>query len=210
MVDMVAWARQRGCLVVCSCLATHAVVKAFYGIDRVRLPHKCWGVYPHSLLAPHHPLVQQVDAGWRVPHSHMYSVTRQQLEDVGICVLVDNVEAGVYAAVSQNPLEFVFLQGHPEYDANSLLKEFRREVQRFSDGVISRFPRVPEHCFGDDALETIAQFRAAVVGAKAKGGPLPHFPEQRLEANLQNVWRTTGQQLFGNLLRLVHQTKCRR
>ena len=140
----------------------------------------------------------------------MYSVTRQQLEDVGICVLAEGVEAGVYAAVSQNPLEFLFLQGHPEYDANSLLKEFKREVQRFCDDVIPGFPRVPEHCFGDDAIETIAHFRAAVVGAKAKGGPLPDFPEQQLEAHLENVWSTTGHRLFGNLLQLVHRAKCRR
>ena len=210
MVDMVAWARQRGCLVVCSSLATHAVVKAFYGIDRVRLPYKCWGVYPHALLEPHHPLLQDVDAGWHAPHSHLYSVTRQQVEDVGICVLADGVEAGVYVAVSQNPLEFLFLQGHPEYDANSLLKEFKREVQRYSDDVIPEFPRVPEHSFGDDAIEIIAQFRAAMIGAQARGGPLPGFPEQRLEAGLQNVWRTTGHQLFGNVLELVHHAKHRR
>ena len=154
--------------------------------------------------------MQDVDAGWHAPHSHLYSVTRQQLEDVGICVLADGVEAGVYVAVSQNPLEFLFLQGHPEYDATSLLKEFKREVQRFSDDVIPEFPRVPEHCFGDDAIETIARFRAAMVGAKAKGGPLPDFPEQRLEAGLQNVWRTTGHQFFGNVLELVHHAKRRR
>ena len=114
------------------------------------------------------------------------------------------------AAVSQKPLEFVVLQGQPEYDANSLLKEFKREVQRFCDDVIPGFPRVPEHCFGDDAIETIAHFRAAVVGAKAKGGPLPDFPEQQLEAHLENVWSTTGHRPFGHLLQLVHRAKCRR
>ena len=153
--------------------------------------------------------MENVDAGWRAPHSHVYAVTRQQLEDAGICVLADGVEAGVYAAVSQNPTEFLFLQGHPEYDANSLLKEFKREIQRFFDDVSTGFPRVPEHCFGDDAIETIAQFSAAVVAAKKKGGSLPDFPEERLAANLQNVWRTTGQRLFGNVLKLVHQAKCR-
>ncbi len=137
----------------------------------------------------------------------MYGVTRQQLEDVGIRVLVDSVEAGVYAAVSENLLEFVFLQGHPEYDANSLLKEFKREVLRFADGVIPVFPHMPENCFGNDAIETIAQFRAALGGAKSKGDPLPKFPEQRLEANLQNLWRTTGHQLFDNLLREIHRAK---
>ena len=207
MVDMVAWARQCACPVVCSCLATHAVVQAFYGIDRRRLPEKCWGVYAHSLLEPNHPLVQHIDAGWQAPHSHLYSVTRQQLEQAGICVLADGVEAGVYAAVSRKPLEFLFLQGHPEYDANSLLKEFKREVQRFGAGAIPEFPRVPEHCFGADAIETIAQLRVASVEAKTNGGPAPSFPEEQLEVGLQNVWRTTGRQLFDNLLRLIHDAK---
>ena len=204
LVDMVAWARQCACPVVCSCLATHAVVKAFYGIDRRRLPEKCWGVYPHSLLEPNHPLVQNIDAGWQAPHSHLYGVTRQQLEDAGICVLAEGVTAGVYAAVSRKPLELLFLQGHPEYDANSLLKEFKREVQRFGADVIPEFPRVPEHCFDADALETVARLRAAWAEAKTSGGPAPRFPEEQLEVNLRNVWRTTGGQLFDNLLRLIH------
>ena len=95
----------------------------------------------------------------------------------------------------------------PEYDANSLLKEFKREVRRFDADMIPEFPRVPEHCFGADAMETIAQLRGASVEAKANGSPAPKFPEAQLEVGLQNVWRTTGRQLFDNLLRLIHDSK---
>ena len=207
MIDMVEWARGCACPVVCSCLATHAVVKALYGIDRCRLPEKCWGVYPHALLEPNHPLVQNIDTGWQAPHSHLYAVTRRQLEDADICVVAEGAEAGVYAAVSRKPLEFLFLQGHPEYDANSLLKEFKREVRRFGADAIAEFPRVPAHCFGADAIETIARLRLASLDAKANGGPAPRFPEEQLEVNLQNVWSTTGRQLFGNLLRLIQDAK---
>ena len=207
MLDLVAWARRCACPVVCSCLATHAVVKALYGIDRRRLPEKCWGVYAHTLLEPKHPLVQNIDTGWHVPHSHLYGVTRRQLEDAGLCVLAEGVEAGVYVAVSRTPLEFLFLQGHPEYDANSLLKEFKREVRRFNDGLIPEFPRVPAHCFGADALETVAALRVASVDAKTNGGSVPCFPEALLEGGVRNVWRTSGGQLFDNLLRLIHEAK---
>ena len=73
-----------------------------------------WGRrLPHSARSSISPLVQDVDAGWHAPHSHLYSVTRQQVEDVGICVLADGVEAGVYVAVSQNPLEFLFCRAIP-------------------------------------------------------------------------------------------------
>ena len=39
-------------------------------------------------------------------------------------------EAGVHAAVSEDGFRRVYFQGHPEYDANSLLKEYKREVLR--------------------------------------------------------------------------------
>ena len=207
MLDLVAWAQRCACPVVCSCLATHVVVKALYGIDRRRLPEKCWGVYAHTLIEPNHPLVQNIDTGWHAPHSHLYGVTRRQLEDAGLCVLAEGVEAGVYVAVSRTPVEFLFLQGHPEYDANSLLKEFKREVRRFNDGLIPEFPRVPAHCFGADALETVAALRVASVDAKTNGGSVPCFPEAQLEGGVRNVWRTSGGQLFDNLLRLIHEAK---
>lgn len=203
MIDMINWARQQGCPVVCSCLATHAVAKEFYGVDRVLLPKKCWGVYPHVLLDPQHPLVRNIDAGWQAPHSHVYGVTCQQLEPVGIRVLVDSAEAGVYLAVTRHSPEFVFLQGHPEYDANSLLKEFKREVMRFTGGMIPEFPELPDNYFGEAAIEIIAQYQDDLVDAKSKGEAPPQFPEQRLEAGLKTPWAATGTQLFENLLRMV-------
>ena len=49
-----------------------------------------------------------------------------------------------------------------------------------------------------------------MVGAQARGGPLSDCPEQWLEAGLQHVWSTTGHQLCGNVLTLVHHAKRRR
>ncbi len=207
MIDTIHWAKTRRCPVVCSCLATHAVVKEFYGIDRVRLPRKSWGVYSHECLGPGHPLIQDVDSDWRGPHSHYFGVTRQQLESVGIEVLVDGEDAGVYLAVSDNYPEFVFLQGHPEYDANSLLKEFKREVYRFVAGDVAEFPGLPENYLTLEDTEIISQFRDELVHAMSSAKSLPSFPEQRLQAGLSCSWRAAGLRLFDNLLREVHHAK---
>lgn len=207
MIDTIKWARSQCCPVVCSCLATHAVVKEFYGVDRIRLPQKCWGVYPHECRDSQHPLIRGTQVDWRGPHSHVYGVTRQQLECRGIEVLVDGEEAGVYVAVSDRYPAFVFLQGHPEYDHNSLLKEFKRELQRFVDGANDTFPRLPENYFAMEAMECLQRFLKQLVRATDRSEILPDFPENRLEQGIESVWRSAGVQLFNNLLREVHHAK---
>jgi homoserine O-succinyltransferase len=47
---------------------------------------------------------------------------------------VASAQVGVHMAVSPDQFRAVYTQGHPEYDANSLLKEYKREVFRFLNG----------------------------------------------------------------------------
>ena len=44
---VIGWAAENVTSVLCSCLATHALVKQLYGIERQPLPRKLWGVYGH-------------------------------------------------------------------------------------------------------------------------------------------------------------------
>ena len=72
-----------------------------------------------------------VNTRFDVPHSRFNAVTPQQFAEAGLNVLVESDEIGVHLAASDDGLRLVFFQGHPEYDANSLLKEYKREVLRF-------------------------------------------------------------------------------
>jgi homoserine O-succinyltransferase len=58
LLEVVQWAKDNVASILCSCLASHALVKAGHGIDRRRLPRKQWGVYSHRLSAPGHPLLR--------------------------------------------------------------------------------------------------------------------------------------------------------
>ena len=203
--EIIAWASQNTASVLCSCLATHAIVKALYGIERTPLPRKCWGVYRHRLACAH-PLLKDVNTRFDVPHSRHNQITREQLEAKGLKVLVESKEAGVHVAVSPDQFRLVFFQAHPEYDANSLLKEYKREVHRFVGGARLDYPPHPEHYFSPDAAVVADAYRERVLGAHREGTAPPAFPELELESNLDNTWRDSAKAVFNNWIRLVHKT----
>ncbi|MFQ5938127.1 MAG: homoserine O-succinyltransferase, partial [Acidiferrobacterales bacterium] len=108
LTDIMDWGREHVCSVLCSCLATHADVKQQHHVERIRLPQKRWGVYSHRVMDPAHPLVSNINTRFDAPHSHVYEVTRTQLEAVGIRVLVESEEAGVHLAVSPDGFRMIY------------------------------------------------------------------------------------------------------
>ena len=205
LVDVMEWAARNVCSVVCSCLATHAYLKHFHGIARRRcLPGKRWGVYEHRHLASH-PLLANLNTRFDAPHSHVYEMTRADVEPAGVKVLSESEEAGIYLAVSRDGFRFVFFQGHPEYDKVSLAKEYKREVARFAAGEREAYPVYPERYFAAPARALLDRHRDAVLEARARGATPPAFPDAELEPRLDNTWTDTGKAMFNNWLGLVYQ-----
>ena len=204
LIEVVEWARDNVCSTLCSCLATHAVVQHYHGIERIKLPEKRWGVYSHRLLTRDHPLVRRVNTRFDAPHSHVYEVTEAQLAGVGIHVLAVSEEAGVHLAVSHDGFKFIYFQGHPEYDDNSLLKEYKREVMRFSTGVRADFAPLPLHYFTAEVAELLTSFRQRLTDSTERPAVFEEFPEKSVEALLENTWTDTGMAVFSNWLDLVY------
>ena len=98
--------------------------------------------------------------------------------------------------------QFVFLQGHPEYDPGTLGREYLHDMARFLAGETVERPAIPEHYF-DRATEN----RLAEIGAKAD---LSHYQEVVLGALPRQLWRTSTVRLIGNWLLLVAAAKARR
>jgi homoserine O-succinyltransferase len=99
----------------------------------------------------------------------------------------------------------VYFQGHPEYDRNSLLKEYKREVGRFLSGELEAPPPYPEQYLTPEAVERAEAYLHAAQVARAHGEPEPVFPEEAFDADLENSWGDTGRALFNNWLGLVYQ-----
>ena len=203
--EVIAWATENVTSVLCSCLATHALVKQLYGVKRQRLPAKKWGVYPHRITQKAHPLLRHINTRFDVVHSRYNGITRAQLEAAGLAILAEGEEGGVHMAVSPDQFRIVYFQGHPEYDYNSLLKEYKREVLRFIEGEIDEYPPHPENYFPPEAADIADEYEAIVVASQEANTPIPPFPEAAIDRYLDNTWGDTGKALFNNWLGLVYQ-----
>ena len=205
LLEVLDWGRENVASMLCSCLASHAVFQWLYGVRRTRLPAKRWGVYSHRVRDGAHPLVAGINTRFDTPHSRFNDVPREEMEAAGLKVLVESAEGGVLVATSPDGFRFIYFQGHPEYDRESLLKEYKREVGRYIQGECENYPPSPENYFTPPAAQRLAAYREAVVRARKLGTAAPAFPEAEVRPELDNTWADTSKALVNNWLGLVYQ-----
>jgi len=205
LMEVVRWADRNVASTLCSCLATHALLKYLYGIERQPLAQKRWGVYSHRISQPGHPLLRDINTRFDVPHSRYNEISRLQLENAGLTVLAESRAGGVHMAVSPDQFRMIYFQGHPEYDKNSLLKEYKREALRYLAGALDSPPSFPDNYFSAEAEVVAEQFVKQAKQTQAKDKPLPGSLEEELEAMLDNTWGDTAKALVNNWLGLVYQ-----
>ncbi len=202
---VIDWARDNVTSILCSCLATHAVLQFRYGKKRIPQPDKIWGVFPHRVVERHHPLVNDVNTRFDVPHSRWNAVTRQQFAAAGLRVLVEMEGDGVHLATSADGFRVVFFQGHPEYDTVSLLKEYKREVSLYAQGLRQDYPPFPANYFPVREKALLDEYRGRLEAARAGGGDIPEFPEQLVVRRVDNTWHDTAEAVVGNWMGLIYQ-----
>ncbi len=205
LADVMAWADDNVTSVLCSCLATHALVKYFYGIERQLMPAKKWGVYSHRINGTKHPLLRNINTRFDTPHSRWNEISRQQLEAAGLVILVESRDAGVHLVVSPDQFRKVYFQGHPEYSINSLLKEYKREVLRFLHGELDRPPPYPENYFSAECITIAETYLERALLAQQLRLPIPEFPEDAFLPYLDNTWGDTAKAIVNNWLGLVYK-----
>ncbi len=201
LIEVIDWAWENVTSTLCSCLATHAVLQFRYGQKRIPQPKKIWGVFPHRVVDKRHPLVNDVNSRFDVPHSRWNAITREQFEQAGLRVLVESDVAGVHLATSADGLRFVFFQGHPEYDTVSLLKEYKREVLRFQAGEIESYPPMPDNYLGIRERAILDEYRHRWQ----RGERELEFPEPLVAPRLDNTWHDTAEAVVANWMGLVYQ-----
>lgn len=205
LTEVFAWAKQNVTSILCSCLATHALIQSCYGVERTRLPAKRWGVFSHQVVDRQHPLVAEINTRFDVPHSRYNEVFKADMEKHGLKILVASEEAGVHLAVSPDGFRVIFFQGHPEYDDISLLKEYKREVMRFYNGERDDYPPYPEHYFDATVQNILSTYTEHVKAAKLAGEPIQQLPEAQIIEHLDITWRDSAKAVFNNWLGKVYQ-----
>jgi len=134
LVEVMDWAMENTNSILCSCLATHALLKYYFNIDRELRGQKSWGVFPHTVANSSNPLIAGLDDSFMGLHSHFYDLPLKKIQDTDLEILAYNSQAGFFLA-STTDTKLVLYQGHPEYDAISLLKEYQREITNFLSGL---------------------------------------------------------------------------
>ena len=145
--QVIDWAKENTLSSIYSCLAVHGAVLHLDGIERHSLPEKCIGVFKQTRTM-HHPLMLRVPERLRIPHSRWNEVREDALTESGYSILTKSASAGVDCFVKQHKASlFVCFQGHPEYEARSLLGEYRRDIGRFLRRENEGYPNMPQGYF---------------------------------------------------------------
>jgi homoserine O-succinyltransferase/O-acetyltransferase len=205
LIEVIDWAAENVTSTLCSCLATHAVLQFRYGQRRRPLGFKRWGVFTHRVVSRVHPLVNDVNTRFDVPHSRFNEIGRDQFDAAGLHVLAESDEAGVHLAVSEDGFRLVFFQGHPEYDTVSLLKEYKREVNRFAAGERPDYPPFPDNYIGVRDRAILEEHRDRILDALETGREPPEIPEARIAGDLHNTWHDTAEGVLGNWIGKIYQ-----
>lgn len=109
------------------CWGAQAGLYYHYGVDKVMLDQKMFGVFPHIVEQKKSMLLRGFDDIFMVPHSRHTTVLRSEIEKVPeLKILASSPLAGVYAISSKNSRQF-FIMGHSEYDAETLKTEYVRD-----------------------------------------------------------------------------------
>lgn len=180
MAALIDWAAQAPGHSLWSCLAAHAAALRLDGIERRRLARKKSGVLKSNVLTKGQPL----PATLSVCHSRMNELPREALVQHGYEIVAEAPGGNVDIFTKRFAAPFTFLQGHPEYDADSLMKEYRRDVGRFLSGQRNDYPEVPENYFDNDTVIGLENFRTTAERSRDPG-LTERFPEIVLSAGLE-------------------------
>ena len=157
LTDLIDWAKANTRSTIWSCLAAHAAVLHLDGIQRRRLPAKCHGIFDCE-AATNDPLTRAAPTPLKVSHSRLNEIVENDLVQAGYQVLTRSALAGVDVFTRQYASRFVFFQGHPEYDALSLQREYLRDVGRYLARERENYPHLPVSYFDAATEEKLARF----------------------------------------------------
>jgi homoserine O-succinyltransferase len=205
MARLLEWAADHVPTTMLSCLASHASILLFDGIDRVPRRAKCSGVFEGTVENPLDPLTAGLPDLVRIPHSRLNEVPEAALVDAGYRIVVGtgSSDAGwSVAARERRDGLFVLCQGHPEYGTLSLLREYRRDVRRclFGRGAVP-YPRLPDGYLRQEAVDNLTEFERRAHATYVDPRELwPTFPFDEVAASVENTWASASATLYANWL----------
>lgn len=126
------------------CWGAQAGLYYHYGIDKYDTDKKVFGVFEHKVTRKYNKLLRGFDEIFLAPHSRHTYVKKEDIKaQEELKILAESKEVGVLLASSKGGRQ-IFITGHLEYDSDTLLKEYQRDV-------LKGLPiDIPKNYFPDD------------------------------------------------------------
>ena len=135
-----------------------------------------------------------------MPHSRWNGIEEKALLSFDYEILANSKDCGVDMFVKSMRSMFVFFHGHPEYEAWTLLGEYRRDIARYLSGELNAYPAMPVAYFDEDFACALNAFRERAIANPHKD-LMAEFPTGRLVGKLSDPWRHSAVQIYSNWLR---------
>jgi homoserine O-succinyltransferase/O-acetyltransferase len=205
LVTAITWARERVPTTLLSCLSAHAALHVFDGIERTRLPEKCTGVFTQHVTSTR-ALTEGLESEVLLPASRWNTVPSEAVRGAGYEIVIDADATGwTVATRDEDGRTLVLVQGHPEYDPSSLLREYRRDAGRYVRGERDETPCLPYHCVAPEDWERLERFHREVVLDQRDPEVFETFPFEDLAARAPWLWRSMATRFFTNWVSSVTQ-----
>lgn len=142
--EIMEWSKTHVTSTLHICWGAQAAIYYHYGIKKYPLEKKLSGVFLHKTRRKKNKLMRGYDDNFWAPHSRYTEVKREDVEKCPeLKILADSKEAGLYLASSKHGKQ-IFAFGHCEYDADTLAKEYFRDLEKGIN------PEIPENYFPED------------------------------------------------------------
>ncbi len=146
LCEIMEWSKTHVTSTFHICWGAQAGLYYHHGIKKYPLDKKMLGVFEHTVDHKTSILFRGFDDNFWAPHSRYTTVLREDVEACpDIKILASSKEAGVYVCATDRGRQ-IFVTGHPEYDGDTLKKEFIRDT---ANGV----GQLPKNYFPDDDPE---------------------------------------------------------
>jgi homoserine O-succinyltransferase len=197
------WADENTTSTISSCLAVHAAVLHADGIDRHSLDHKCFGVFDFNRVTDH-SMMHDVGGNFCVPHSRWNEVKEKDLSECGYKILSGSDQSGVDTFIKQRRSLFVYFQGHPEYEAWTLLNEYKRDIEQFLCNERDVYPTMPSFYFNSTATNIFRHFEREALANRSKK-LVAKIPTSAILGPFIEAWRPTAIQVYRNWLTFLSE-----
>ena len=145
--EIMEWTKTHVTSTVHLCWGAQAGLYYHYGINKVQLDAKVFGVYQHRVQNRKTPLVRGFDDVFLAPHSRHTTVPTEWIrQEKELTILAESEEAGVFLAMAKEGKE-IYVMGHPEYDRVTLHNEYMRDKNKGLE------IQVPKNYYPDDNCE---------------------------------------------------------